>query len=50
MEDKYKEAMVSSAQLYNEKTTLIFHVENLKDRSADHTHLLFNLFITGFTN
>ena len=34
MEDKYKEAMVSSAQLYNEKTTLIFQVESLKDRWA----------------
>ena len=35
MEDRYKEAMVSSAQLYNEKTTVIFQVENLKDRSVD---------------
>ena len=34
VEQKYKEAMVSSAQLYNEKTALVYQVESLKDRSA----------------
>lgn len=33
VEEKYKEAMVSSAQLYNEKTALVFQVESLRDRS-----------------
>ena len=32
VEEKYKEAMVSSAQLYNEKTALVYQVESLKDR------------------
>ena len=32
IEEKYKEAMVSSAQLYNEKTALVYQVESLKDR------------------
>jgi chromosome segregation ATPase len=43
MEDKYKEAMVSSAQLYNEKTTLIFQVESLKDRLEDVDHKMVEL-------
>lgn len=38
VEEKYKEAMVSNAQLYNEKTTLVFQVESLKDRLEDVEH------------
>ena len=32
MEQKYKDAMVSNAQLYNEKTTLLHQVDALKDK------------------
>ena len=32
MESKYKDSMVANAQLYNEKTALVFQVEVLKDR------------------
>ena len=39
VEEKYKEAMVSNAQLYNEKTTLVFQVESLKDRRAMEIHV-----------
>lgn len=39
VEEKYKEAMVSNAQLYNEKTTLVFQVESLKDRWAMEIHV-----------
>jgi chromosome segregation ATPase len=38
VEEKYAEAMVSSAQLYNEKTALVFQVESLKDRLEDVEH------------
>lgn len=34
MEQKYKDAMVSNAQLYNEKTTLFYQVDALKDKWA----------------
>lgn len=32
VESKYKDAMVTSAQLYNDKTQLVYHVESLKDK------------------
>lgn len=32
LEQKYKDAMVSNAQLYNEKTTLFHQVDALKDK------------------
>ena len=32
VESRYKESMVSNAQLYNEKTALVYQVEVLKDR------------------
>ena len=32
VESKYKDSMVANAQLYNEKTALVFQVEVLKDR------------------
>ena len=32
VEAKYKESMVANAQLYNEKTVLVYQVEGLKDR------------------
>ena len=32
VDGKYKESMVANAQLYNEKTALIYQVEGLKDR------------------
>lgn len=31
MEDKYKKAMVSNAQLDNEKSNLVYQVDTLKD-------------------
>ena len=34
-ETKFRESMVSNAQLYNEKTALIYSVEVLKDRMED---------------
>ena len=37
METRYKESMVSNAQLYNEKATLVYQVETLKDRYRDVT-------------
>ena len=32
VESSYKDSMVANAQLYNEKTALVFQVEVLKDR------------------
>lgn len=32
VERQLKESMLSNAQLYKEKTALVFQVENLKDR------------------
>ena len=32
VDSKYKDAMVSNAQLYNEKNALYYTVDNLKDR------------------
>ena len=35
LEGKYKDAMVSSAKLYDEKTTLVYQVEAFKDQLED---------------
>lgn len=35
MEEKYKKAMMTNAQLDNEKSTLIYEVESLKDTLED---------------
>lgn len=32
VESKYKDAMVTNAQLYTDKTQLVYHVESLKDK------------------
>ena len=32
MEQKYKDSMISNAQLHNEKTTLFHQVDALKDK------------------
>ncbi|XP_070850078.1 leucine-rich repeat flightless-interacting protein 2 isoform X4 [Chaetodon trifascialis] len=39
-EDKYRKAMVSNAQLHNEKTTLMYQVETLKEELSDMEELL----------
>lgn len=38
LEGKYKDAMVSSAKLYDEKTTLVYQVEAFKDQLEDSLH------------
>ncbi|KAL5496992.1 hypothetical protein EMCRGX_G013374 [Ephydatia muelleri] len=35
VESKYKDAMVTNAQLYTDKTQLVYHVESLKDKLED---------------
>lgn len=40
MEEKYRKAMVSNAQLHNEKSTLIYHVETLMEELSDMEELL----------
>ncbi|XP_077959976.1 leucine-rich repeat flightless-interacting protein 2 isoform X7 [Gasterosteus aculeatus] len=39
-EDKYRKAMVSNAQLHNDKSTLMYQVENLKAELSDMEELL----------
>ncbi|MEQ2229678.1 hypothetical protein ILYODFUR_021266, partial [Ilyodon furcidens] len=39
-EEKYRRAMVSNAQLHNDKTTLMFQVENLREELSDMEELL----------
>ncbi|XP_068587041.1 leucine-rich repeat flightless-interacting protein 2 isoform X5 [Cebidichthys violaceus] len=39
-EEKYRKAMVSNAQLHNEKSTLMYQVENLKEELSDMEELL----------
>ncbi|XP_034406788.1 uncharacterized protein lrrfip1b isoform X2 [Cyclopterus lumpus] len=39
-EDRYRKAMVSNAQLHNEKSSLMFQVENLKEELGDMEELL----------
>ncbi|KAL6115104.1 lrrfip1 [Pungitius sinensis] len=39
-EEKYRKAMVSNAQLHNEKSTLMYEVENLKAELSDMEELL----------
>ncbi|XP_070786584.1 leucine-rich repeat flightless-interacting protein 2 [Enoplosus armatus] len=39
-EEKYRKAMVSNAQLHNEKSTLMFQVETLKEELSDMEELL----------
>lgn len=39
-EEKYRRAMVSNAQLHNEKSTLMFQVETLKEELSDMEELL----------
>lgn len=40
VEEKYRKAMVSNAQLHNEKTTLMYQVETLKEELSDMEELL----------
>lgn len=40
MEEKYRKAMVSNAQLHNEKSTLMYHVETLREELSDMEELL----------
>lgn len=40
MEEKYRKAMVSNAQLDNEKTNLIYQVDTLKDSLMELEELL----------
>lgn len=40
MEEKYRKAMVSNAQLHNEKSTLMYHVETLREELSDLEELL----------
>ena len=40
LEQKYKDAMVSNAQLHNEKTTLFHQVDALKDKYAVYSNNL----------
>ena len=35
VDSKYKDAMVTNAQLYTDKTQLVYHVESLKDKLED---------------
>lgn len=35
VEEKYRKAMVSNAQLHNDKSTLMYQVETLKDELSD---------------
>uniref|UniRef100_A0A3Q2FHK1 Leucine-rich repeat flightless-interacting protein 2-like n=1 Tax=Cyprinodon variegatus TaxID=28743 RepID=A0A3Q2FHK1_CYPVA len=39
-EEKYRRAMISNAQLHNDKTTLMFQVENLREELSDMEELL----------
>ncbi|XP_069577299.1 leucine-rich repeat flightless-interacting protein 2 isoform X3 [Brachyistius frenatus] len=39
-EEKYRKAMVSNAQLHNEKSTLMYHVETLREELSDMEELL----------
>ncbi|XP_056287719.1 leucine-rich repeat flightless-interacting protein 2-like [Pseudoliparis swirei] len=39
-EDRFRKAMVSSAQLHNQKSTLMYQVENLKEELGDMEELL----------
>ena len=40
MEEKYRKAMVSNAQLHNEKSSLMYQVETLKEELIDMEELL----------
>lgn len=40
VEEKYRKAMVSNAQLHNDKSTLMYQVETLKDELSDVEELL----------
>lgn len=40
VEERYRKAMVSNAQLHNEKTTLMYQVETLKEELSDMEELL----------
>lgn len=40
VEEKYRKAMVSNAQLHNEKTTLMYQVETLREELSDMEELL----------
>lgn len=40
VEEKYRRAMVSNAQLHNDKSTLMYQVETLKDELSDVEELL----------
>lgn len=40
VEEKYRKAMVSNAQLHNEKSTLIYQVETLREELSDLEELL----------
>lgn len=39
-EEKYRKAMVSNAQLHNEKATLMYQVETLREELSDMEELL----------
>lgn len=43
LEQKYKDAMVSNAQLHNEKTTLFHQVDALKDKMEDNEQIVAEL-------
>ena len=40
VEEKYRRAMVSNAQLHNDKTTLMYQVETLREELSDMEELL----------
>lgn len=40
VEEKYRRAMVSNAQLHNEKITLMFQVDTLREELSDLEELL----------
>lgn len=43
MEGKYKEALVSQAKLYDEKTALVYQVETLKDQLEDSQQTVYQM-------
>lgn len=40
VEEKYRKAMISNAQLHNDKSTLMYQVETLKEELSDMEELL----------